>query len=172
MNNIKRIVLTADKPISKAIEAIQESNIKIVIIVSKKNKILGTITDGDIRRGLLKGKDLSNKCNEIMNPNPKFATVNDFENIERLLSTEKYVPIVDTDQTIKDILTSEDKIKKGNLDNPVVIMAGGEGKRAPAGPAHPRHRPHHGAGRLAVGHGGGNGAGRRRRGAQHRESAA
>ena len=57
---------------SDAIRVLQECHYKLVLIIDK-NKLVGTITDGDIRRGLLNNLNLENKCSEIMNIKPNSA---------------------------------------------------------------------------------------------------
>jgi len=120
-------ILSANSLMSDAITILQKSNIKLVIIANKMS-LIGTITDGDIRRALLKGENLQTKCSIIMNPKPKVADEKDYNLINKLLLTHKHVPIVDKNNNIIKIIS--DKIYNNiNLDNPVIIMAGGEGKR-------------------------------------------
>ena len=125
---IKNNILSEGSLMSDAIAVLQKSIIKLVIITDKK-KLLGTITDGDIRRALLNGNNLNSKCSIIMNRKPRIADKEDYDLINKLLITHKHVPIVDSENNIIDIIS--DKIRKASsyLINPIVIMAGGEGKR-------------------------------------------
>ena len=72
MIDINKNILTKESKMSDAIRILQESNYKLVLIMDNK-KLVGTITDGDIRRGLLNNLNLDNKCHEIMNKNPTIA---------------------------------------------------------------------------------------------------
>ncbi len=125
---IEKNILSEASLMSDAIAVLQKSNIKLVIITDKK-KLLGTITDGDIRRALLNGENLDSKCSILMNTKPKIADKDDYSLINKLLITHKHVPIVDSENNLIDIIS--DKIHKTSnyLINPTIIMAGGEGTR-------------------------------------------
>lgn len=122
-------ILSCEGKISEAIQLLQTSDVKIIIVVSKSNKILGTITDGDIRRGLINGKGLENNCTEVMNKKPKYALKGDEKDINLLLQTNKYVPLVNDQLEVIETVSTERKDIKKKIDNIAVIMAGGEGKR-------------------------------------------
>ena len=128
MKNIKTNIVANTDDISLAIESLQKCIIKLVL-VAKDNKLIGTITDGDIRRALLNGKNLQTKCKDIMNVDPKCALVNDYKNINKLLISYRYIPLVDSNKNIVDIISNEDNQQNYSLTNTVIIMAGGEGKR-------------------------------------------
>ena len=70
MTDIKKNILTKKSTMSDAIRVLQECELKIICIV-ENNKLVGTITDGDIRRALLKNLTLDCDCNKIMNTNFK-----------------------------------------------------------------------------------------------------
>ena len=128
MNNIKSNIIGIDSDMALAIESLQKSIIKLVLIV-ESNKLIGTITDGDIRRALLSGKNLQTSCKDVMNLDPKCALVDDYKNINKLLISYKYIPLIDHNNNIIDIITNENAPQSYSLTNPVIIMAGGEGKR-------------------------------------------
>jgi len=128
MNNIEKNIVTNNDDMSLAIKSLQKCIIKLVLVV-EDNKLAGTITDGDIRRALLNGKNLQTKCKDIMNVDPKCALVNDYENINKLLISYKYIPLIDSNKNIVDIISNENNQQNYSLTNPVIIMAGGEGKR-------------------------------------------
>ena len=64
------LVVQADEPISKALKVLDQSAQQIVFVVNAEGKFLGTVTDGDIRRGLLDRKSLSSAVSGIMNVSP------------------------------------------------------------------------------------------------------
>ena len=129
IKNIKNNILNNNSSVATAIKILQESRYKTVIIISKDLKVLGTITDGDIRRGLLVGMSLSAKCHEVMNKKPKIALENDNLRINEILKTQTIVPIVNKKSEIIGMVNSEVSYAKKTMTNPVIIMAGGEGKR-------------------------------------------
>ena len=59
MKNIEKIKITIDSIIKQALKVIADGAIQIAIVVDKKDKLLGTLTDGDIRRGFLKGLNIN-----------------------------------------------------------------------------------------------------------------
>jgi NDP-sugar pyrophosphorylase family protein len=64
-----------------------------------------------------------------MNIDPKCALVNDYKNINKLLISYRYIPLIDEHKNIVDIISNENNQQNYSLTNPVIIMAGGEGKR-------------------------------------------
>ena len=63
MQNYKKIIILENQSIKKGLKVLSNSVIKCLIVVSVKKKVVGTITDGDIRRSLLRGKTLKTKLN-------------------------------------------------------------------------------------------------------------
>lgn len=110
----------------------------ILFIVNEKNSLVGCITDGDIRRWLLKTGDLSASVSVAMNGSPKSLLVEERDKAEKLMHERGIIalPIIDQNMTIIDIiwLSDEDeyvnvKKRKSLEGTPVVIMAGGQGTR-------------------------------------------
>ena len=122
--------ISSESIIKDAVELLQECKMKMIVIVDSDNKVVGTITDGDIRRGLLNNISLTNKCSSIMNRNPRCALDSDSVLINELLTKNKLsVVIVDKDNKFVGIESSIRTDKTVSKKNTVVIMAGGEGKR-------------------------------------------
>ena len=128
MKSFKKNILNPDINMSDAIKVLQECKHKIVLIL-KDNKLLGTITDGDIRRGLLNKYTLVSSCIEIMNSQPNFALASEETTIKKILRSHNYVPIIDSENNVIDVITEYDFNNDGKKDYHVVIMAGGKGKR-------------------------------------------
>ena len=70
MKNIEKIKITKDATIKQALKIISNGALQIAVVVDKKGKLLGTLTDGDIRRGFLKGLDINSSINSIINKKP------------------------------------------------------------------------------------------------------
>ena len=120
--------LSSTNTMSEAIQILQNSDIKLVLI-TQNEKLIGTITDGDVRRALLNGYNLESKCSVIMNKEPKCAKKNECDFINELLVIHQYVPILDENNKLIDIVSKTGSTNKAVKDNHVIIMAGGEGKR-------------------------------------------
>ena len=129
-SSIKKYFVNKDTKISSVIKRLQDNPIKLVIVVTSKNELVGSVTDGDIRRGLLEGYDLNDKCSCIMNTTPSYAYSDDKDMISEILSQKKVIPIIVNKNRVvislyHSTLPSSETIKT----NKVVIMAGGKGER-------------------------------------------
>lgn len=104
-----------------------------VLFVMRDGHFVAAITDGDIRRWILKKGNLEAKVKEIANYNPKSLLEESKSKAKDFMKTHSIeaLPILDKDNNILSvILWNEEEINpKKNLDVPVVIMAGGLGKR-------------------------------------------
>ena len=78
IKKIKKYVLNEKKSIRDAIKKLEQIDHKFLIIINKSNKIIGTITDGDIRRGLIKNIRLEDYVSKIT----KKISINNLENID------------------------------------------------------------------------------------------
>ncbi len=105
-------------------------DIQSLLVVNDKDQMIGTLTDGDIRRGLISGSKLTNFVNTIMHRNFKFLIDKEFDvnNIKAYRDKQiLFIPILDIDRHIIDVINL--KKMKSCLPIDVVIMAGGEGSR-------------------------------------------
>lgn len=102
----------------------------ILFIVDEHNKLIGSLTDGDLRRGFIKGLGFENSILEFVQSNPKFIFDN---NLDQLKLEEfknknfKIIPILNKDYQIVDILNFRDRATLLPID--AVLMAGGKGMR-------------------------------------------
>ena len=103
---------------------LQKSKIKTLAVVNKEKKLLGTITDGDIRRGLLKNININDNIKKVYNKNPNFV-VEGGKSYDKF--QKQFLPIVDKNK--KFLKISHYLETKKTLQNPVFILAGGKGKR-------------------------------------------
>lgn len=102
----------------------------ILFIVKENNELIGSLTDGDIRRGLLKGYSIDNLVDEIIQHNPKyiFKGDNDLTKvIEYRENDYRIIPIIDRDRRVINVINFREL--KSYLPVDAVIMAGGRGKR-------------------------------------------
>jgi len=132
MKNIQNIKLNINSTIKEALQIIDSGAMQIALVVDESDKLLGTLTDGDIRRGLLKGLDLNSKVDSIVFKNPTVAKISDTkEEILKLALAKKLhqIPIVDENGKILGIQEIEELIKPKEKINRVVLMVGGLGTR-------------------------------------------
>lgn len=128
----KKVLVLPSTPIIKSIEIIDAGALQIALVVDEKNRLLGTLTDGDIRRGILRGIPLNDPVNQVMNNNPTVVRANEESN--KIIITMKnknlfQIPLVDDDGCVVDLAVLKDLIKPNKRKNIVIIMAGGLGSR-------------------------------------------
>lgn len=132
MKNIENIKISPNTTIKEALSIISNGAIKIAIAANKNGKLLGTLTDGDIRRGFLKGLNLNSKVSSIIFRKPVVAKITDSENKIFKISILKkiyQIPIVDKNQKVLGIHILDELLKLQTKSNRVIIMAGGKGMR-------------------------------------------
>ena len=115
-----------------AMLAIECGESKIAVVVDEASRLLGTVTDGDIRRGILRGLDVSDPVSGVMNSQPCTARENEPRHVvvSRMLSEHlRQIPVVDSENRIVRIEFVFERNKAPAMDNLVVLMAGGEGRR-------------------------------------------
>ena len=132
MKNIEKIKILSDTKIKKALEVISETGLKIAIVVDENNKLIGTLTDGDIRRGFLKGLDINNSIKTIFAKKPVTAKISDSKEKLLKIALKKQVyqiPVVDNNFNVIDVHILDDLLKIKKKQNKIIIMAGGRGMR-------------------------------------------
>ena len=132
MINVEKIKISIDTTIKQALKIISDGAIQIAIVVNKKGKLLGTLTDGDIRGGLLKGLNINSSINSIIFKKPIVAKKNDTKEklLKIALSKRIYqIPVVDNNYKVIGIHVLDQLIRSKNKLNKVFIMAGGRGVR-------------------------------------------
>jgi dTDP-glucose pyrophosphorylase len=132
MSNWRDALVSSSTSLRKTIEAITEGNLQIALVVDSENKLLGTVTDGDIRKAILAGKDLNITAGEAMRSQPvTSASKTPRATILKLMREKRIhqMPLVDEQGRVVDVLTVDDMIGAAHKPNAVVIMAGGLGTR-------------------------------------------
>ena len=134
--------ITDEKSIRDALVKINKNLQKCLIVVDKSNKLKGAITDGNIRRGLLKGltlesniKKIYSKKNIIFIKEKNFSLPEAKKNL--LKNFQKtyigIIPIINDKKKVIDFFTKDSAIfkkdEKKNFSNQVIVMAGGKGLR-------------------------------------------
>ena len=118
--------------IKRALKVISRGGLQIAVVVDKNQKLLGTLTDGDIRRGFLKGLNLNSSIKSIFFKKP--LTVKKNVNRKKILEISLLkkifqIPVIDNNNKVIGIYVLDELIKSKNKSNLVIIMAGGRGVR-------------------------------------------
>jgi len=136
---MKDLTIRPHELIKDALKKLSVTGEKCLMVTDQDNRLLGTISDGDLRKAILKGANINTSIEKIFNQNPSRLIEGNYTKAEakRLFVDHKFdmIPIVDNDGRAVDfivwkkLLENGEKIQKQALDLPVVIMAGGKGTR-------------------------------------------
>lgn len=132
MSNWKDAVVAPDLVLSVALELLDRGGFRVLLVADADGKLLGTLTDGDIRRALLKHTSLNSTVAETMHASPRVALIG--ETSERLRAlmghySLLHIPIVDHLGRIVGLETLQGVNNHPDVDAWVFLMAGGFGKR-------------------------------------------
>lgn len=132
MKDWEKTLISPDMPILEALRIIDSGAMQIVLVVDENRKLLGTVTDGDIRRGILRGISLDTPVKEVMNQKP--TTVYYYETRDKILAMMKnkaihQIPVIDDAGRVVHIEVLNKLLQSARRNNWVVIMAGGLGQR-------------------------------------------
>jgi len=136
---MKDISIYPSATIKEAMETLDKTAEKVLLVVDDGQVLLGTLTDGDIRRYILREQDLVGIIENTYNKNPIFVFQEDFEleKVKKIFTQNKInlIPILDQNRKVVDYIIWEKvfgnnrKPENQKLNVPVVIMAGGKGAR-------------------------------------------
>lgn len=130
--DINKILLAEDSSIKHALQVIDQGAYGIALVVDSQKHLLGTLTDGDIRRAFLNGFTLSTPIKNIYKSDPLKCNINDSKEliIQTAIKNGVYqIPIVNHENIIVDIENLASLIRTSRKKNKVILMAGGLGTR-------------------------------------------
>jgi dTDP-glucose pyrophosphorylase len=129
--NFRKHLINSNCTIKHALELLSSTGLDTILFAINDNKqLIGSITDGDIRRGLLKGSSIENPIAEIINSYPKFIRKENYsiDEIKNLRNNNfKVIPVVDNNNVIINVINFRSILSYLPVD--AVIMAGGLGSR-------------------------------------------
>lgn len=139
MNKIKDLQIHPTSSVKEALKKLDLTAEKVLLVVNAQNQLLGTLTDGDVRSHILHGRDLEEPVEVVYNKDPIFLQEDEYslKLAKKILLQHKIdlLPIVDKKNIIIDYLSWDRSLAEHEIPNvqkvetPVVIMAGGQGKR-------------------------------------------
>ena len=132
ITDIKNIIVNKSISIIDVLRVIDESSMQLALVVDTNDKLIGTISDGDIRRAILNGISLTGSIENVYFKTPSVANINDTKDeIINICTTKQIhqIPIVDNDGNIIGLEVLNELIKKDTKTNKVVLMVGGLGTR-------------------------------------------
>lgn len=136
----KNIYIAETESVKEVLKKLDKTAEKVLLVTDSENRLLGTISDGDIRRYLLSGKSLEDNIQKVYYKNPTFAREGEYsmDDIKKIFLKKKIdlIPVLDEEDRIVDYIVwnqlFSDHVKpnkNGKIKVPVVIMAGGLGTR-------------------------------------------
>ena len=128
----RNLLINLDSTISDAIEVLNKTGLKIVIVIDEKKVLVGTITDGDIRKGLLRGVSLSESVDRIVHRDALVVPKDmNLDMVLQLMLANKVqqIPIVDSNNQVTGIHLWDEINRVSTRSNVMIIMAGGMGTR-------------------------------------------
>ena len=130
-NSWKKIAISPESSIRDALILLDKEALRIALVVDAAEQLLGVLTDGDIRRGLLRNCTLQSPVSDVMNPNPLTAEQGTSRrDLVKLMTRKKLlsIPLLKDGKVIglETLQTADDPVQ---YDNPVFLMAGGFGTR-------------------------------------------
>lgn len=107
MNNINQYIISQDSSIEEAMVAIEDNRHHSLIVVDNQNRVLGAISDGDIRKMLISHRLLSTKVSDAMKKNIVFVTENNLNDAGQIFLQHSFIfliPVVDSKMKLLDIV--------------------------------------------------------------------
>lgn len=132
MESWRRIVITPSLTIEDALKVIDAGALRIALVVDQYGRLLGTLSDGDVRRAIIGRVPLSAKVEQAMNRNPRTAAVTaSRESVLRLMEQNDVlvVPLLDPEGRLVGVHNLKELLEPAANDSPVFLMAGGFGTR-------------------------------------------
>ncbi len=128
----RKAIVSLDTTIREMIEVISKGSLQAAVVVGENEKLLGIVTDGDLRRAMLQNFEMTDTVKMIMHKNCTKASPNDSEeNMIYLMQRSglSHLPIVDDTGRIVDLKVLVQLLSPPQFDNWVILMAGGMGTR-------------------------------------------
>ncbi len=128
----RKALLGLGSTLQQAINNLNESTFQIALIVNPAGTLLGTLTDGDIRRGLLRGMSLNDAIDSLINCNPLVVPPQlARESVLHLMHANRIhqLPIINPERHVLGLHLLDDLMVPKERDNLMIIMAGGQGTR-------------------------------------------
>ncbi len=128
----RKLLVSPSNTLMEAIKILHEGECRIALVVDRESRLIGTVTDGDVRRALISNVSMGDLITSVMNKNPVTVGIELKEKEVFALMEDDgllHMPILDEHGVLCDLVTFQQLHKKPVYDNPVFIMAGGFGTR-------------------------------------------
>lgn len=132
MVDFRKVLVSPGATLRETMAAIDQGAVEIALVADEQGRLLGTVSDGDIRRALLRGLSQDVQISQVMNTH--FTSVRPDAQVEEVLNlmqarSIKHIPVIDSECRLIGLHLLQDLIEVKERPNWVVIMAGGRGLR-------------------------------------------
>ena len=139
-NSYNKFLIRQQESIKNAMERLDKVALKNLFVVDENDRLLGSLSDGDIRRAILKGKSIDEMIDAVMNQEPKFIYLSDANFDKKLKKTMlnfgiEAVPVLNKSKVVVDVVfwvdvfITDKKSSYSKKRNKVFVLAGGLGSR-------------------------------------------
>ncbi|QCU90469.1 nucleotidyltransferase family protein [Thiomicrorhabdus sediminis] len=125
------IAISPSDSIREALTVLDQQSLQIVLVVDDNQALVGTVTDGDVRRALLRGETLNSEVSSAMNRSPTIGLNNETEVVwhqKMLRKSLRHLPIADENNKVIGLYYQKGQVTEVRK-NPIVLMLGGQGMR-------------------------------------------
>ena len=130
----KTVILSPHDTVLRALQVMDSNTARMALVMDDDGKLIGSIVDGDVRRGILRGATLESNVSLIMHKKPMSMPIDTPR--QKLLEAMRthdirQIPLIADDGSLKGVVVYDMlvELKRPIRDNPVIIMAGGKGRR-------------------------------------------
>src|SRR5688572_5589378 len=118
--------------VRQTLETTTKNSRQVVMVVDDDARLVGVVTDGDIRGGLLGGVAVDGRVSDLMNPRPVATPAGTTGAAGLSLMQERrlrHLPVVDAGGRLVEVMLFDDLLRPVPIPNAAVVMAGGDGRR-------------------------------------------
>lgn len=130
--NWRTVAIATKATLGDAIRRIDESALQMAMVVDEEDKLIGMVTDGDVRRALLRGLGMEASVIQVMNANPRSLPIGASRAAQIAVMQKasiRQLPLLDEKGRVRAISMLAEQLTPPRRDNLVVLMAGGLGSR-------------------------------------------
>lgn len=132
MRQFDDLMTLAETPILKALNQIEKGAAQIALVTDAAGRLMGTLTDGDVRRGILRGIGLDAPVSAVINHNPVTVANGTTRDEAIVLMRDRGIhqlPVLDSERRVVDLITLDEALHSVREETLVVLMAGGLGSQ-------------------------------------------
>jgi len=132
---LEKAIIDGQSSIISAVKKLNENGLQFLMVADENGVLIGTVTDGDVRRGLLRNISLNEPVSSVMNTNPKWVYIGEVQKAHELMLLHRIrvMPVLNREHKIVDFIRldafAEERFLYAPKNNQVLIMAGGKGTR-------------------------------------------